>query len=118
MKLGRWGEAQARLYLEGLGYSILTSNYFTRYGELDIIATQADVLVFVEVKTRSNNAYGFGEDAIHQRKLSALQNSIAVYFEKEAARINNWRLDLIVVEGKLGQPDPAILHYENIGAES
>ena len=62
-KLGDWGEQIASNYLETQGYEILARNYHTHHGELDLIATKNKSLCFIEVKTRSNHAYGFGEEA-------------------------------------------------------
>lgn len=50
--LGRLGERLAAEHLERLGYRVIARNYRTRYGELDLVATDDDVLVFCEVKTR------------------------------------------------------------------
>jgi putative endonuclease len=50
--LGRRGEELAAEHLERLGYRVIARNYRTRFGELDLVATDDDVLVFCEVKTR------------------------------------------------------------------
>jgi len=65
--LGDWGEEVASDYLEKLGYKILARNFFTRFGELDLVAIKDHVLYFVEVKTRSNNSFGFGELAVTEK---------------------------------------------------
>lgn len=49
---GQLGERIAEEHLAHRGYSIVARNFRTRYGELDLIAADADVLVFCEVKTR------------------------------------------------------------------
>ena len=57
--LGDWGEQVASTYLETQGYEILARNYHSRHGELDLIATKNKKrLYLIEVKTRSNHAYG------------------------------------------------------------
>ena len=53
---GQWGEQTAATYLEKHGYTILVRNFHTAHGEIDIIASKAAVLTFVEVKTRSSHA--------------------------------------------------------------
>ena len=63
--LGDWGEQVASTYLESQGYEILARNYHSRHGELDLIATKNKGLYFIEVKTRSNHAYGLGEESIN-----------------------------------------------------
>ena len=52
-KVGRWGEKTAVTFLNRRGYEILARNARTPYGEIDIIARQGDMTIFVEVKTLS-----------------------------------------------------------------
>ena len=54
---GAAGEVLAARFLRSKGYTILVSNYRTRFGEIDIIAVDAQYIAFVEVKTRSEDAY-------------------------------------------------------------
>ena len=56
--LGKKGERAAVQYLKSQGYTIVATNYRTPFGEADIIALDNDELVFVEVKTRTNDKYG------------------------------------------------------------
>ena len=60
-RVGRWGEQAAAEYLEKQGYIILERNFRTAHGEVDIIARQENVRVFVEVKPRSSSRYGMPE---------------------------------------------------------
>ena len=111
--LGQQGEALAADYLAARGYKIIERNFRAGHQELDIIAEQADILHFVEVKTRRTDQYGLGENAMHKRKLVSLLQAIDAYldrFDKEP----EWQLDLIVVELQMkGQPQ--IIHYESLG---
>lgn len=56
-RVGRWGEAVAVEYLMTLGYAIVETNWRSGHNEIDIIATRGNRLVFVEVKTRTNDDY-------------------------------------------------------------
>ena len=67
-ELGRTGEELACKELAQRGYAILARGYRTRYGEIDIVAQDRRVLVFVEVKTRSSSAYGSPLAAVTPRK--------------------------------------------------
>jgi len=117
--LGDWGEQVASTYLELQGYEILARNYHSRHGELDLSATKNKGLHFIEVKTRSNHAYGLGEEAINAKKLQAMLASIESYLESlGSAAPTEWQIDIIIVEGRKGDPAPTILHYENIGEEA
>lgn len=53
--VGRWGEEQAARYLQKKGYSVTAVNYPCRFGEIDIIAENAEYLVFAEVKLRKRD---------------------------------------------------------------
>ncbi len=55
-KTGIWGEIHTVRYLREQGYNIVTTNYSTPLGEIDIIASQGKTLAFVEVKTRHGGA--------------------------------------------------------------
>lgn len=71
--VGARGESIAAAYLEGLGYRILDRNWYSRYGELDLVAAEGDTLVAVEVKTRTGLGYGHPLQAITQRKADRLR---------------------------------------------
>lgn len=62
--LGRLGERKAQKFLRKKGYKIIEKNYVSKVGEADLIALYGDLLVFIEVKTRSSVAYGNPSDAV------------------------------------------------------
>lgn len=66
--LGQWGEKIAAEHLIDQGYEIITRNYRMRYGEIDIIATQKDTIIFCEVKTRTSLKYGTPASAVNYTK--------------------------------------------------
>ena len=66
--LGDQGETCAVEYLRRQGCHILTRNYRTKLGEIDIIADDHGTLVFIEVKTRRSSHYGLPAEAVHYRK--------------------------------------------------
>lgn len=70
--LGKQGEDYAASYLIQQGYRILDRNFRIHYGELDIIAIDKNMLVFVEVKTRTDDIYGSPEEAVTPWKLREL----------------------------------------------
>lgn len=67
-KAGTIYENAAAEYLKDQGYRILSRNFRCRLGEIDIIAQQNEVLVFVEVKYRKSNSSGYPEDAVNLNK--------------------------------------------------
>ena len=66
--LGDRGESYAEDYLRRQGYRILTRNYRTKIGEIDLIADDHGTLVFIEVKTRSSVRYGIPSEAVNYKK--------------------------------------------------
>ena len=67
-RLGKIGEQAAAKFLKRHGYKILAQNYRCKLGEIDIIAKDGLVLVFIEVKTRSGTRYGSPAAAVNIRK--------------------------------------------------
>jgi putative endonuclease len=70
--IGTLGEDKATQYLESQDYNILTRNFRTRYGEIDIVAQKDSAIYCVEVKTRLSNRFGSAIDAITPQKLNKM----------------------------------------------
>src|SRR5712691_11634711 len=70
--LGDSGERVAALFLEQRGYKILERNFWTRGGEIDLIAEDADGIAFVEVRARRGDAMGAPEESLTPRKRARL----------------------------------------------
>ena len=109
-KIGKWGEDAVAAYLRERGYEIIARNARTPYGEIDIVAKQADIYIFVEVKTRTSNKMGQPEESVNLRK-QAHMLACAEHYAAENA-IDHWQIDVISVEGKVGL-EPRITHFEN-----
>lgn len=112
-KFGTWGEQIAAAYLKMRGFSIQDRNVRTPYGEIDLVAQKADLLVFIEVKTRTSAQFGMPEDAINPKKREHLVACAEHYLQQQADFSGDWRIDVIAIRGKPGQPDPEILWFEN-----
>jgi putative endonuclease len=69
---GHYGESLACEELERRGYAILERRYRTRHGEIDIVARDADYVVFIEVKTRQDGSFGDPEEAVTLQKQQRL----------------------------------------------
>ena len=109
-RIGKWGEEAAAAYLAKRGYEVVARNARTPYGEIDIVAKQADITIFVEVKTRTSNKMGLPEDSVTLRK-QAHMLACAEHYAVENA-IDHWQIDVVAVEGKIGL-EPMITHFEN-----
>lgn len=106
---GLKGEALAINYLKKKGYKILERNYRTKFGEVDIIASKDGVIVFIEVKTRSTDAFGAPEEAVTSQKQERVKKT-ALYYLKHLRTIPPLRFDVISVELK---EKPQIVHIEH-----
>lgn len=74
-EIGRIGEDIAEKYLKKHGYKILSRNYGCRGGEIDIVCFRFGVLVFVEVKARSNDSFGLPSDAVGIEKIRRIRTA-------------------------------------------
>ena len=110
-KLGAWGEELAAQFLVKKGYTLLDHHITARVGEIDLLCTQGDSLVFVEVKTRRSNTFGYGEESVSWRKLQKLHRAIERYLQHHPTTLFP-RLDVVVVEFE--GLEPTFLHYENV----
>lgn len=94
--LGDFGENAALKLLQDKGFRILETKYLAKGGEVDIICMDKDIIVFVEVKTRSSYKYGRPSEAVDFRKIQHLKRAAADYFYKN--RVNaEVRFDVIEV---------------------
>lgn len=111
--VGQWGEDCALAFLESKGFKVLDRNVRTPAGEIDLIALDHEMLIFVEVKTRSHNQAGYPEEAVTEEKLEHMIDSAEIWLEKHSEYQDNWRLDVISITGKLNQHNPQIEWFEN-----
>ena len=113
-RLGHWGETAAAKYLEEHGFTIVERNVRTPYGEIDLIAQQGELIVFVEVKTRASESFGPPEISITPRKLEHLLNSAQFYIQEHPDWDGAWRIDAIAILRKGKDSQPTIMVFENV----
>ena len=111
-KVGKWGESVAAWYLAKKGYEIVARHYTSRFGEIDLIAKDRDELVFVEVKTRSNQDTGQPEEAVNWHKLSKLKRVILAYLSRNT--VEKFRLDVVAVTRLPGSHKASIRHHKSL----
>jgi putative endonuclease len=99
MKLGLKGEQLAVRYLRKKHFRILSQNFRTKYGEIDIIAQQGKLLVFCEVKTRLSNEFGEAVEAITSYKMKKLKKLAEIYLAQylKDNEITEVRFDVITI---------------------
>ncbi|HSW39889.1 MAG TPA: YraN family protein [Acidobacteriota bacterium] len=96
---GRRGERIACRFLLGNGYDILARRWRGRTGELDLIAFESEVLVFIEVKTRSSGRYGAPWEFIDWRKRQLLRRTAEEFIAEYDLGEYVYRFDIVSVLG-------------------
>jgi len=110
--LGQWGEEQAARYLTDKGYAIVARNVRSEYGELDLIARQGGLLIFVEVKARSSARFGFPEESVGSAKQQHILEAALHYLQEHPEFDGDWRVDVIALRRR-GDAEPELRHFEN-----
>ena len=83
-ELGKWGETIAADYLAKKGYTIIDRDWHSGHKDIDIVAQKDDeTIVFVEVKTRSNDVFTAPQDAVDYKKMQNLRKSINNYLQSK-----------------------------------
>ncbi|MDO8675401.1 MAG: YraN family protein [Candidatus Omnitrophota bacterium] len=96
--LGRWGEERAAEFLKAKGYRILERNYKNKIGEIDVIASDGKILIFVEVKTRRSLAYGQPYDSVTRHKQMKIARVAFSYLKYRCGTVDvNARFDVISI---------------------
>lgn len=110
-KFGGWGEEKATEFLRKEGFRVLTRNFRTRYGELDIVARRGKTLVFFEVKTRKNLGEIQPFEAVNHRKQEKIKIAALEFLQKTKEKYSSVRFDVITVIGD--EASWSIEHIEN-----
>ena len=103
--LGEAYESIACAHLQAAGLSLLTRNFSTRFGELDLVMRERDILVFVEVRYRARSRFGNGAESITAGKRARLAIT-AEQYRQAHPRLNALpcRFDVIAMSGDAKAP--------------
>jgi len=114
LETGEWGERAAARMLKKKGYRILGRRVTvgTR-DELDIVAQEGEVVVFIEVKTRRTEAFGRPASAVDRAKRHTLSRAAVRYLKAARCGPVSFRFDVVEVVGNPGTRTPVIRHIEN-----
>jgi len=107
--LGKSGEDRAAKFLTKSGYRILERNYKTKTGEIDLIALHEGTIVFIEVKTRSNDLFGAPELAVNRRKQIRMIKTALGYIQRKEFHQVPCRFDVVAINNA----DENITVYKN-----
>lgn len=117
-RVGQWAENIALERLQQAGFYILYTNYFSRFGEIDLIGLKQDQIVFVEVKARSPSSYGTSIEVISRSKQAKIIKT-AEYFVEQHIKYQDYhfRFDVICIDlkhviAKNTQPNFAKMAYD------
>ncbi len=111
--LGRWGQRRCEKFLNRAGLKTLTRNYACKAGEIDLIMVDTDhSIVFVEVKTRTDEEFTPTEAVITRPKMDRMTKTARYFISVHEVENRPYRFDVVAV--KLGKRGPAeIRHYRN-----
>ncbi len=109
--LGREGEGIAERYLKKQGFKLLERNYRCPVGELDLVALDRKVLVFVEVKTRTSDSAGSPLESVDRRKQRQIIKTALYFLSQKRLHDQDARFDVIGIS--LGQGAPVVEHIRN-----
>lgn len=108
---GNRAEDAATEFLLHKGYTILERNFRNKFGEIDIIARDGKILVFIEVKAKIGKDFGLPEDMVGQGKLHRICSMATTYMKGELLPC---RIDVVAIvfcdDGSISR----LTHYENV----
>jgi putative endonuclease len=107
------GERAAREYLKSKGCRILEQNYRTKYSEIDLIVERDNVLVFVEVRTKTSGDFVSPEESINRKKLNKLYWNAERYVGLKKW-LGQYRVDAVCIVLDSDNQVKKLEHYENI----
>ena len=110
---GRWGEAQAEKFLRKKGYRTVERNYSCRFGEIDLIVSDREYLVFVEVKTRRSNEFAEAREFVGRSKQERILATAQLWLQEHETSLQP-RFDVIEIYAPDGPEGRVkINHIEN-----
>lgn len=112
--LGKIGEDIAIQYLRSLGYQIRTTNFRCKLGEIDIIAEDKNIVVFIEVRARTSEAFGPAYNSVTYPKQQQVKRVALYYISKNNLVNTQFRFDVIGIQlpGRRDEK-PRIDHIQN-----
>lgn len=111
IKVGRTAEDVVLNYLKRRGFTIIARNVSFPFGELDLVASLKGTMVFIEVKYRKNNAFGFPYEAVSQKKQRKIILAAKAFLKDRPGAMPHCRFDVISLSGDL--TTPSIEHIED-----
>ena len=109
-----FGERVAAAHLEARGYRVIERNFRTAEAEIDLVAMDGDVIVFVEVRTRRGGAAGMAQLSVDARKQRQLVRAVDTYVAShDAVADAPLRIDVVTVELRADGTLREVVHFED-----
>ena len=105
-------EEIAAQYLKEKGYILLEKNYYTRWGEIDLILRKGSTIVFAEVKYRKNSRFGVPEEAVDWKKRQRIVKGANWYLMTKGLQGVAVSLDIVSIEGDQIRHIPGAINGE------
>lgn len=96
--VGELGEKLALKFLQSKGYRVLETNMRTPFGEIDVVAKKGDIIIFIEIKTRSTSSLGPPYLAVTKAKQIRLIKNALFYLKRRGLLDSDWRIDVVSVK--------------------
>ena len=109
LDLGKEGEGLALKKIKRLGYKCIARNYRCALGEIDIIASDRDCLVFIEIKTRKGRSLGYAKEAIDDRKRRQLSKVALAYMKSNNCCDTKSRFDVVAISLRDGKEEIEVI---------
>lgn len=117
-KLGLYGQQAAKYYLLQNKFEIIAENFYTRLGEIDLVARNEQGIRIVEVKTRTTLDRGEPYEAVHKYKLQSLKNSAYIFMQSKSWLDKvNFQIDVCSVLIDRLQKKVKIKYLENVSLD-
>lgn len=107
-EIGDKGENDACEFLKNNGYKIIQRNYTCKSGEIDIIALDKKILVFIEVKVRNTRVFGAPELAVTKHKRRQILNVAEIYLFRNKIKNTDCRFDVVAIYYPRNNDSPEI----------
>ena len=109
LDLGKEGEELALKKIKRLGYKCIARNYRCLLGEVDLIASHEDCLVFIEIKTRKGKSLGYAKEAIDGRKRRQLSKVALAYMKSNNCSDTKSRFDVVAINLRDGKEEIEVI---------
>lgn len=107
---GNRSERQAADFLLRKGYKIVARQYKNRFGEIDLVARDGQEIVFVEVKARRSDAFGYPEESVTRKKLEKIAWVGELFLQDRRWSNVSYRIDVVAIE-----PSGEFTHLIGVG---